>query len=114
MEYTSKLRRKKRIRGKISGTAARPRLSIFRSNKNIFIQAIDDVASKTLVSASTYGKTQAKLRATVEHAKIVGSSLGKKLKEQKINEAVFDRNSYRYHGVVQACADAIRAEGIKF
>jgi len=107
-----RLRIKRNIRSKISGTAARPRLSVFRSNKNIYAQLIDDLAGKTLVavsSATTEGTT-AKTEASVA----VGKALATKAQEQGITEVVFDRSGYLYHGRVKSLAEGAREAGLKF
>lgn len=102
---------KTRIRGKISGTAARPRMSVFRSNKAIYVQVIDDLAGITLVSASSKGITEG---TKCEIAAKVGEEIAKKAVEKGINEVVFDRNGYLYHGRVKSLADAARNGGLKF
>ncbi|MCK5266933.1 MAG: 50S ribosomal protein L18 [Spirochaetes bacterium] len=108
-----RFRRKLSIRGKISGTAAVPRLSVFRSNKNLAIQAIDDANSKTLCSISTYQKEITSKKCDKEAAKELGEKLGEKLLELKIKKAVFDRNGYFYHGKIAAIADGIRSKKIQ-
>lgn len=106
------IRRKNRTRAKISGTAIKPRASVFRSAKYIYIQLIDDQSGKTLVSASSR-ELKAKGKP-MEIAMEVGKLLGKKAAEKKILEVVFDRNRYKYHGRVKALADGIRESGLKF
>lgn len=111
------LRKKRhlRIRKDIIGTAEIPRLSIFRSNCNIFAQLIDDEKGVTLVSASTIEKdNKIKNAGTIEAAKAVGKSLGEKAKKANIKKAVFDRSGYQYHGRVKALADAAREAGLEF
>ena len=111
---------KKRVRTKLSlGILGKyPRLVIFKSNKHIYGQLIDDNAHATLLSASTKDKDLAKDLATistkVEESKIVGYSLAEKIKSKKIDKIVYDRNGYRYHGRVKALAEAIREKGINF
>lgn len=105
-------RRRYRVRKKISGTAARPRVSVFKSNRHLFVQAIDDHAGATLVSVSTLGG-DSPLKATVAGAAELGKQLGGRLKEAGIATAVFDRNGRRYHGVIQSLADGIREAGIQ-
>lgn len=110
-------RRKKvklRIRSIIKGTASRPRLSIFRSNKHLFVQAIDDESGKTLASVSDMEKDFNEIKVTVDGVKKLGKVLGDRLKEKKISTAVFDRNGFKYHGVIESFADAVREAGIKF
>ena len=102
---------KTRIRGKISGTAQRPRKSVFRSNKGIYVQVIDDLAGVTLVSASSKGIEEG---TKVEIAAKVGEEIAKKALEKGITEVVFDRNGYLYHGRVKSLADAARNGGLKF
>lgn len=107
-------KRKLRIRGSVSGSAVRPRLSVFSSNKHFYCQAIDDLTGNTLVSVSDMEKELAGSKLTVEGVKKLGAELGKRLKAKKIETAVFDRNGFRYHGVIKSFADAIREAGIQF
>ena len=109
-----RLRRHKRIRAKISGTAARPRLDVFRSNANIYAQIIDDENGVTLLSASTLDKEFNGYGGNREAAKAVGEMIAKKAAEKGITEVVFDRGGYVYHGRVQALAEAAREGGLKF
>jgi large subunit ribosomal protein L18 len=104
-----------RIREKVVGTTATPRLNVFRSNQNIFAQIIDDEQGVTLVSASSIDK-ELKLEngGNVEAAKEVGALLAKRAKEAKITKVTFDRGGYLYHGRVQALADAARENGLEF
>ena len=108
-----RLKRRKRIRSKISGTAERPRLSIFRSNKNIYAQLIDDVAGVTLASASTLDENVSDA-TKVEQAAAVGKAIAEAAKSKNISTVVFDRSGYLYHGRVQALADAARENGLEF
>ena len=108
-----RLKRHRRIRGKISGTAERPRLSIFRSNKNIYAQVIDDVAGVTLASASTLDENVSDA-TKVEQAAAVGKAIAEAAKAKNISTVVFDRSGYLYHGRVQALADAARENGLDF
>ena len=103
---------KARIRGKISGNATRPRMSVFRSNKQIYVQLIDDEEGKTLVSASSKGTEQAGTKC--EQAAKVGADIARKALEAGITEVVFDRNGYLFHGRVKSLADAAREGGLKF
>lgn len=105
-----RIKRKKRIRAKISGCATLPRVSIFKSNRTLYVQAIDDVKAHTI--ASVNGKKLG-IKANIEGAKKLAAEFAKNLKAAKIEEAVFDRNGYLYHGVVAAFADALRENGIK-
>ena len=107
-------RRHARVRGKISGTAERPRLSVFRSENNIYAQIIDDVAGKTLCSASTVEKSFEGNGSNVEAAKKVGEAIAQRAKDKGIENVVFDRGGYIYHGRVQALADGAREGGLKF
>ena len=106
--------RKIRIRKKISGTATKPRLAVFKSNKNIYVQAIDDLNQTTIATASTLSNDLKKESLTVETAKKVGETMGEALTKIGVNEAVFDRGGYIYHGRVEAVAEGIREKGIKF
>ena len=118
-ESRARIREKKhrRIRNRIERTAQRPRLAVFRSNKNIYAQIIDDEAGSTLVSANTLqNEVKADLQKTddIEAAKAVGTVIAKRALEKGIDEVVFDRGGYIYHGKVQALADAAREAGLKF
>lgn len=108
-----RLKRHRRIRGKISGTAERPRLSIFRSNKNIYAQLIDDVAGVTLASASTLDENVSDA-TKLEQAAAVGKAIAEAAKDKNISTVVFDRSGYLYHGRIQALADAARENGLDF
>jgi large subunit ribosomal protein L18 len=114
----ARLRRKKRIRKKISGTAIRPRLCVYRSLKHIYAQVIDDERGETLVAASTLSpeiRDQLKsVSGKVAAAKLVGQLVGKKALEKGIQKVVFDRNGYLYHGRVQALAEGAREAGLDF
>ena len=105
--------RKKRVRAKVAGSAQKPRISVYRSLRGMYVQAIDDAAAKTL--ASVYWKEVVKTakKNDVERAKAMGMLLAKKCAEQKITTAVFDRNGYQYHGKVQAVADGVREGGLQ-
>ncbi len=104
-----------RIRKKINGTAERPRLAVFRSNKQIYVQVVDDLKGVTLLSVSSKEKEIAKtgIKKT-EQAQIVGKSLAARCKEKGIESVIFDRSGYRYHGRVKSLADAAREGGLKF
>jgi large subunit ribosomal protein L18 len=106
-----------RIRNKISGTPAKPRLAVFRSNQHMYAQIIDDVAGHTLVCASTMEKAVAealKFTSNSDAAKAVGKAIGEKAVAAGISEVVFDRGGYLYHGKIQVLADAAREAGLKF
>ena len=110
----TRLKRHKRVRAKISGTAARPRLCVYRSNAHISAQIIDDVAGVTLVSASTQEKDFEGIGSNKEAARKVGAKLAEKAKAKGITEVVFDRGGYLYHGRVSELADGAREGGLKF
>jgi large subunit ribosomal protein L18 len=104
-----------RIRKRVSGTGSHPRLSVFRSNKEIYVQIIDDTKGSTLASASSRDKALAgKKQNKIDQAKSVGASIAEKAKAAGIAEVVFDRGGYLYHGRVKALADAAREAGLKF
>ncbi len=110
-------RRQTRVRAKLAGTAARPRLNVYRSLSNIYAQVIDDETGKTLASASTIDKDVAAAivgKTKVEASKIVGETVAKRAKEAGISAVVFDRGGYRYHGRVAALAEGARAGGLEF
>ena len=107
--------RHERIRKTMMGTSATPRLCVFRSNKSIYAQIIDDETKTTLVSASSLEKDlKIKNGSNVEAAKVVGKALAEKAKKAKITKVVFDRGGYLYHGRVAALADAARENGLEF
>ncbi len=110
-------RRKLRFIKKIRGTASRPRLCVYRSNKHIYAQIVDDGETRTLAAASTMSKELASLadkRATKEAAQKVGELIAKKALERNIQKVVFDRNGFLYHGRIRAVADAAREAGLEF
>lgn len=109
----SRLRIKRGIRRKLSGTAVRPRISVFKSNTRLYAQIIDDEQGHTLVSASS-AELGAKKNTNIEVAKEVGKKLAEKATASGISEVVFDRNGYIYHGKVKALADGAREGGLKF
>ena len=109
-----RLHRKIHIRKSIYGTADRPRLTVFKSGRNLYAQDINDDVGKTLASISTLEKDFVALKANVDSATKLGEALGARLKEKGIEKVVLDRNGYLYHGVVKALADATRAAGIVF
>jgi large subunit ribosomal protein L18 len=119
MALTKTERRKRiklRIRKDITGTAQRPRFSVFRSNKEIYVQLIDDSQGKTLLAVSSRNKEIAEKKGInkTEQAKLVGKLAAEKLTEAGIKDVVFDRNGYLYHGRIKALAEAAREGGIKF
>lgn len=107
-------RRHIRVRRKISGTADCPRLCVYRSNKNLFVQVIDDVAGVTLCQASTLDKEVKTKHANKEAAKEVGALIAKRAMEKNIKAVVYDRGGYIYHGVVKELAEAAREAGLEF
>ena len=107
-------RRHIRVRRKISGTADCPRLCVYRSNKNLFVQVIDDVAGVTLCQASTLDKEVKTKHANKEAAKEVGTLIAKRAMEKNIKNVVYDRGGYIYHGVVKELAEAAREAGLEF
>jgi large subunit ribosomal protein L18 len=108
---TSAEKRKIRVRSKVHGTTARPRLHVHRSNKNVYLQVINDQTGKTLVSAST--QTEKVSGTKTEKARQVAKILVGKMKSAKIAKVVFDRGSYRYHGRVKIISDVMREEGVQ-
>jgi large subunit ribosomal protein L18 len=110
-----RFRIKKKIRKTIKGTPERPRISVFRSNAEIYAQIIDDLAGKTLITASSRDKEIAAVKVSkTEKAKLVGQLIAQRSKEQGIVDVVFDRNGYLYHGRVKSLADSAREAGLKF
>ncbi|MDE6705359.1 MAG: 50S ribosomal protein L18 [Treponemataceae bacterium] len=109
-----RLHRKIHIRKRIHGTAERPRMTVTRSNCNLYVQVINDDEGRTLAAISTLEKEFAALKPNVGGATKLGEALGKRLQDKKITTVVFDRNGYLYHGVVKALADATRKAGIVF
>ena len=107
-------RRHIRVRRKISGTSECPRLCIYRSNKNLFVQVIDDTKGVTLAQASTLDKEVKTKHANVEAAKEVGALIAKRALDKKIKTVVYDRGGYVYHGVVKELAEAAREAGLEF
>ncbi|MDQ2950914.1 MAG: 50S ribosomal protein L18 [Chloroflexota bacterium] len=109
---TGRIRRHARVREKVRGSAARPRLAVYRSLSQIYAQLIDDAAGKTLAAASSLDTKDSKDKKS-ERAKAVGTALGDRAKKAGITEVVFDRGGYRYHGRVKALAEGVRAAGVK-
>jgi large subunit ribosomal protein L18 len=104
----------KRIRRKVAGTASRPRLAVYFSNQHVYAQIIDDVARRTLVSASTLDKATEKAQANVECARSIGALIAERAKAANISAVVFDRGGHIYHGKVKALAEAAREAGLQF
>ena len=107
---------KKRIRSKMSGNSSRPRLTVFRSNSEIYAQLVDDASGKTLMASSSTEKAVAKDKgkSKMDTAKSVGVAIAKKAVEKGIKEVIFDRNGFLYHGRIKALADGAREAGLKF
>jgi large subunit ribosomal protein L18 len=109
----SRYRRKLSIRNKIAGTAERPRICVNRSNKHILVQVIDDISGKTVASSQTFGKNCVEgAKANIAGGKLVGADIAEKLKKINVEKAVFDRNGFRYFGVIAAVASSARENGI--
>ncbi|MFH0755958.1 MAG: 50S ribosomal protein L18 [Bacteroidota bacterium] len=117
MSLTKQNRRQRikyRIRKRLSGSGERPRMTVFRSNKQIYVQLVDDLSGETLVSASSKEKEIASQKVNkTDQAKLVGKRIAEKAREKGIENAVFDRNGYLYHGRVKSLADAARESGLK-
>jgi large subunit ribosomal protein L18 len=111
-KVTRRAKIKRRIRKKITGTSLMPRLSVFRSNKQIYAQIIDDSTGKTLISASSFNNKTAK-GTKIQQAAVVGKEVAQKAIKAGIDKAVFDRNGYLYHGRVKSLADSARESGLK-
>ena len=114
LKANRRARIKKRIRKNISGTTTKPRLTVFRSNKQIYAQVIDDIKGVTLVSAASLKDESAQKVSKLEQAKLIGKQIAQKATEAGIVEVVFDRNGYLFHGRVKALADSARESGLKF
>ena len=109
-----RLKRKIHIRKIITGTAERPRMTVFKSNRSLSIQLVDDTKGHTLASASTLEKELRAIKATVAGAGQLGEIMGKRILEKNIKNVVFDRNGYLYHGLIKAMADGARKAGVLF
>ena len=114
LKHRRQKRRAHRVRSKLTGTAERPRLSVFRSSKHIYAQLIDDLNGVTLAAAGTATKGKAPYGGNVKAAAAVGQTLAEAAKAKGITQAAFDRGHYRYHGRVKALADAARKGGLQF
>ena len=114
LKSNRRARIKKRIRKNISGISTRPRLSVFRSNKQIYAQVIDDVKGVTITSASSRVKDSTQKINKTEQAKLIGKEIAENASKAGIKEVVFDRNGYLYHGRVKALAESARENGLKF
>jgi len=117
-ELNDKLRkrrqRKLHVRKTLSGTPEKPRLTVFKSNRYLYVQVIDDVGGATLASASSLEETLKGFKRNVDGAAKLGQEIGKRLKDKNVAAVVFDRNGYKYHGIVKAIADGARKAGITF
>jgi len=117
-ELSDKLRkrdqRKLHVRKNIEGTPGKPRMTVFKSNRYMYVQVIDDSAGTTLASASTLEESLKGFKRNVEGAAKLGEEIGKRLKDKNVGVVVFDRNGYKYHGIVKAIADGARKAGIQF
>jgi len=113
-KVASRKNRHRRVRKKVRGTSTRPRLAVYRSNKNVYAQIIDDVAGNTLVAASSVEDGAGKGGGTVDVAKAVGQRIGERAKSAGITAVVFDRGGFRYHGRIAGVADGARDAGLKF
>jgi large subunit ribosomal protein L18 len=109
-----RLKRKASIRKRISGTADRPRLSVYKSNRHTYVQAIDDASGRTLASASNLEKDHLDIKNVVADLARLGALVGERLKARSIETVVFDRNGAKYHGKVKAVAEGARKAGIRF
>mgnify|MGYP003572447892 CR=1 FL=1 len=118
MSLTKQERRQRiryRIRKRLSGTGERPRMTVYRSNKQIYVQLVDDLTGKTLGAASSKEKEIASQKVNkIEQAKLVGQAIAEKAKEAGIEQVIFDRNGYLYHGRIKSLAEAAREGGLKF
>ena len=110
----ARLKVRRRVRGKLSGTSDRPRLSVFRSNKQIYAQIIDDLSGRTFASASSLSKDETKNQPKLEQASSVGTMIAEQAKNAGITNVVFDRSGYLFHGRVKQLAQAARDGGLKF
>jgi large subunit ribosomal protein L18 len=109
-----RLRRKKHVRKHVTGVADRPRMTVFKSARYLYVQVVDDQKAHTLVSASNLEKDLRKLKSNLAGAEQLGQVVAERLKEKKINTVVFDRNGYPYHGIVKSIAEGARKAGIQF
>ena len=114
LKQAQKTRRKLRVRKKIFGTAERPRMTVFKSNKHTYVQVIDDMTGRTIASVSNLEKDLKEVKNTVADAEKIGTAIVERLKKDNILKVVFDRNGYLYHGVIKAIADGARKAGIEF
>lgn len=117
-ELNDKLRKREQrrthVRKNIEGTPGKPRMTVFKSNRYLYVQVVDDLAGATLASASTLEESLKAIKRNVEGAAKLGEEIGKRLKDKNVATVVFDRNGYKYHGIVKAIADGARKAGIQF
>ena len=113
-KHQRRSRRKAHIRKKLAGTPERPRMTVYKSRRRLYVQVIDDTSGRTLVSASNLEKDLRALKSTIAGGQQLGEAIGVRLKEKQIAEVVFDRNGYAYHGVVKSIADGARKAGVRF
>ena len=109
-----RLRRKRHIRKLVRGTTARPRLSVFKSNKHLYAQVVDDATGATIASVSNLEAAHRELKTNVADAAKIGEVLGQRIIEKNIKQVVFDRNGYPYHGIIKALAEGTRKAGVEF
>jgi large subunit ribosomal protein L18 len=109
-----RLRRKRHIRKLVRGTTARPRLSVFKSNKHLYAQVVDDATGATIASVSNLEVAHRELKTNVADAAKIGEVLGQRIIEKNIKQVVFDRNGYPYHGIIKALAEGTRKAGVEF
>ena len=117
LKHRRQLRRRRHVRSKVKGTAERPRLTVFRSSKHIYVQLVDDLTGQTLTAAGSNGKevkTKIPYGGNIKAAKAIGQLIAERAKEKGIAKVAFDRGHYRYHGRVKALADAAREGGLNF
>ncbi len=114
LKSAQRQRRKLRIRSKLFGTAERPRMTVFKSNKHTYVQVVDDSTGRTIAAASNLEKDLRNLKNTAGDAEKIGLAIGERLKKANVSTVIFDRNGYLFHGVVKAVADGARKAGIEF
>ena len=114
LKKAKRVRRNAHIRKRVTGTPERPRMTVYRSARYIYIQVIDDTKGNTLASASNKQGSLSQIKSTVGGASELGQAIGQRLKEKGVGKVVFDRNAYAYHGVVKAIAEGARKAGIEF
>ncbi|MCX7787077.1 MAG: 50S ribosomal protein L18 [Spirochaetes bacterium] len=114
LKKIQRAKRKLRVKAKIFGTPTRPRLTVYRSNKHLYIQVIDDTKGHTLASVSSLEKEFRDMRNNVSNAEKLGQIIGERTKKLNIHSVVFDRNGYLYHGIVKAVAEGARKAGLEF